>query len=262
MFRELIQKVVSYFLTILSQFLCKLSIILKQKQAGLCRCTQALVVSGIGCIVKPGKKILRLRPPPHYHITDISPPRTPLPAGNSSVCIINVAPAPPQPVLHCRHRCTTPPLFPLLHFFVTLQFSNLVPYVAILKMFHVKKFSNHYCITQNFLTFTFLWSFSKNSLIFSQIIKFHPTNRVIRSYEENWVWQLFVGFNKEPTILILIRHLLRGIRDKYQIIEWDIRNKYQIIGYKIHSHLWLSCESAFLLLQVPITNSIRKLRLW
>ncbi len=43
---------------------------------------------------------------------------------------------------HCRHRCAkpmphpAPPLFTSVSFFVTLRFCNLVPYVAILKVFH------------------------------------------------------------------------------------------------------------------------------
>ncbi len=52
---------------------------------------------------------------------------------------------------HCRHRRTTPHKCPhptkspstSVAFFVTLWFSNLAPYVAILKTFHVKNYYYH-----------------------------------------------------------------------------------------------------------------------
>ncbi len=93
------------------------------------------------------------RPPPFTITLQIPPPRTPKAAGSSSAGNgKNVAPAPRR----CNrsiivgtaapHQCphpTKPPstsvAFLVTLFFVTLQFSDLVPYVAILKTFHIKK---------------------------------------------------------------------------------------------------------------------------
>ncbi len=97
---------------------------------------------------KCGKELLTEQEPPPSTITlQLLPPRTTLAAGISSVCIrkrcacvttvsiIVGTKVPPQ----CPHpaaiyfRCIFRDAF-----FVTLRFSNLVPYVAILRTFHVK----------------------------------------------------------------------------------------------------------------------------
>ncbi len=91
------------------------------------------------------RKTFLFSAPLHYHITD-PPPRTPLAAGNLSVGVRKryACPRHRNHFHHCRHHCATPVPPPRsatiysVAFFVTLRFSNLLPYVAILKMFHVK----------------------------------------------------------------------------------------------------------------------------
>ncbi len=68
----------------------------------------------------------------------------------------NVAPAPRRRnrFHHGRHRHTTPlppPCHTTIYFrcILTLRFSNLVPYVTILKTFHIKNLSNKSCLLQN-----------------------------------------------------------------------------------------------------------------
>ncbi len=86
---------------------------------------------------------------PHHHIT-APPPNTPLATMVIWVLALkNVAPVPRRRnrFRHCRHHHATPVLLATppstsVAFFVTLRFSNLVPYDAILKMFHVKKRHN------------------------------------------------------------------------------------------------------------------------
>ncbi len=94
--------------------------------------------------------------PPSTITLQISSPCTPLTAGNSNVGIRKRCACPRRRnrFHHCRHHCThqcTHPIAPpstsvaffVTLFLVTLRFSNLVPYVAILKTFHVKKHRKH-----------------------------------------------------------------------------------------------------------------------
>ncbi len=109
---------------------------------------------------------------PHHHIM------VPLPFTPSTTMVIWV------PVSRKCRVCATPQPFPLLYtltrpspppsstsfaFFVTLQFSDLVPYVAILNTFHVKRYVNFWRKTPTFpkklsnvLTIQFFTGFSEN----------------------------------------------------------------------------------------------------
>ncbi len=95
------------------------------------------------------EKIFMQRPPLPLHYRSL-PTRTPKAAGSSSACNgKNVASHRRNRFHQCRHRLATP--VPRPHqatiyfrcifcdaFFVTLRFSNLIPYVEILKTFHIK----------------------------------------------------------------------------------------------------------------------------
>ncbi len=95
---------------------------------------------------KCGKELLTEQEPPPSTTLQIPPPRTPLATDISSACVGKCcACAATVSIIvdtDTPHQCPLPATPPStsVAFFVTLRFSNLVPYVAILKTFHMKKY--------------------------------------------------------------------------------------------------------------------------